>query len=154
MGASVFTKLLLLTSELPEILPYFSEFCGNQSSMKTFSYIQHASCSNHFIDTCPIEKRLNWSASCTSCAQEHELPQSQCGDKREDTLFSWLHIYYAHLAFVRFELSVCRGSLITNFMCHFIHVYMYHLIHFIQTKAYFNVCDSLRSINLPVVSKT
>ena len=31
---------------------------------------------------------------------------------------------------------------------------MYHLIHFIQTKAYCNVGDSLRSINLPGVSKT
>ena len=24
----------------------------------------------------------------TSCAQVHELPQSHCGDNREDTLFS------------------------------------------------------------------
>ena len=29
----------------------------------------------------------------TSCAQVHELPQSHCGDNREGTLFSWLHIY-------------------------------------------------------------
>ena len=42
----------------------------------------------------------------TSCAQVHELPQSHCGDNREGTLFSWLHIYYAHLAFVRFEHSI------------------------------------------------
>ena len=52
--------------------------------------------------------------SCTSCAQVHELPQSDCGDNREGTLFSWLHIYYAHLASVRFEHSVCRGSLMTT----------------------------------------
>ena len=32
--------------------------------------------------------------NCTSCAQEHELPQSPCGDNREDILLSWLHIYY------------------------------------------------------------
>ena len=43
----------------------------------------------------------------TSCAQVHELPQSHCGDNREGTLFSWLHIHYTHLAFVRFEHSVC-----------------------------------------------
>ena len=48
------------------------------------------------------------------CAQVHELPQSHYGDNREGTLFSWLHIYYAHLAFVRFEHSVCRGSLMTE----------------------------------------
>ena len=44
----------------------------------------------------------------------HELPQSHCRDNREGTLFSWLHIYYAHLASVRFEHSVCRGSLMTT----------------------------------------
>ena len=44
-----------------------------------------------------------------TCAQVHELPQSHCGEKREGTLFSWLHICYAHLASVRFEHSVCRG---------------------------------------------
>ena len=45
--------------------------------------------------------------------QVDELPQSHCGHNREGRLFSWLHIYYAHLAFVRFEHSMCRGSLMT-----------------------------------------
>ena len=51
----------------------------------------------------------------TSCAQVHEFPRSHYGDNCEGTLFSWLHIchYYAHLAFVRFEHFVCRGSLMT-----------------------------------------
>ena len=31
-------------------------------------------------------------------------------------LFSWLHIYYAHLASVRFEHSVCRESLMTTYV--------------------------------------
>ena len=31
-------------------------------------------------------------------------------------LFSWLHIYYAHLAFKRFEHSVCPGSLMTTYI--------------------------------------
>ena len=35
----------------------------------------------------------------TSCAQVHELPKSPCGD----IFFMIVHIYYAHLAFVRFE---------------------------------------------------
>ena len=47
-----------------------------------------------------------------------ELPQNHCGDNQDGTLFSLLHIYYAHLAFVRFEHSVCCGSLMT---CIYIH---------------------------------
>ena len=50
----------------------------------------------------------------TSCAQVHELPQSHCGDNREGTLFSLLHLYCTHLASVRFEYSVCCGSLMTT----------------------------------------
>ena len=47
----------------------------------------------------------------TSCAQLHEFPQSHCGDKREGTFSSWIHLCYSHLPFVRFEHSACRGSL-------------------------------------------
>ena len=36
----------------------------------------------------------------------HELPQSHYGDNREGKLFSWLHIYYTHVASVRSEHSV------------------------------------------------
>ena len=52
----------------------------------------------------------------TSCVKMHELQQSDCGDNREGTLFSRLHIYYAHLASVRFEHYVCRGSLLTTYI--------------------------------------
>ena len=38
----------------------------------------------------------------TSCAQRNELPQSYSSNNREGTLFSWLHIVYIYLAFVRF----------------------------------------------------
>ena len=56
-----------------------------------------------------------------SCAQVHELPQSHFGDNREGTLLSWLHVYYTLLASVRFEYSVCRGSLMTSwgYQCNF-----------------------------------
>ena len=37
-------------------------------------------------------------------------------DNWEGTLFSWLHIYYAYLASVRFEHSVCRGSLMITYV--------------------------------------
>ena len=40
------------------------------------------------------------------------LPQRHCGDDQVGTLFSWLHIYYAHLASERSEHSVRHGSLI------------------------------------------
>ena len=52
---------------------------------------------------------------CTSRARVHELPQSH-SDNREGTLFSWLHVNYAHLASMRFEHSVCCGSLMTTYI--------------------------------------
>ena len=65
----------------------------------------------------------------TSCAQVHELRQSHCGDDRKSSLFSWLHIYYVHLASVRFEHSVCRGSLMTT--CVYIYMYCIYYIYYI-----------------------
>ena len=64
-----------------------------------------------------------WLMNRTSCAQVHELPQNHCGDNREGTLFLWLHmhIYYAHLASVKFEHSVCHGPIMTSY----IYVYIY-----------------------------
>ena len=41
------------------------------------------------------------------------MPQSLCGDNWERTLFHD-YIYYAHLASVRFEHSLCSGSLMTT----------------------------------------
>ena len=61
----------------------------------------------------------------TSCAQVHELPRSHCGDNLEGTLFSWLYIYNAHLASVRFEHSVCDGSLMTIYICIYVCIYVY-----------------------------
>ena len=46
----------------------------------------------------------------TSRVQVHELPLRNSGDNWEGTLLLWLHKYYARLASVRFEQSVCRGS--------------------------------------------
>ena len=52
----------------------------------------------------------------TSCGQVHELPQNRCGDSWDSTLFSGLHIFYAQLAFVSFQHSECRGSLMTSYI--------------------------------------
>ena len=60
----------------------------------------------------------------TSCPQVYKLPQSRCGDNRNGTLFSWLQIYNTHLASVRFEYSVCHGSLMTTY-----HIYIYIYIY-------------------------
>ena len=40
-------------------------------------------------------------------------------------MYMYMHIYYAHLASVRFEHSVCRGSLMTTY----IHIYIYILFY-------------------------
>ena len=46
----------------------------------------------------------------------YELPQSSsCGENQEGTLFSGLHICYAHLASVGFEHFVLCGSLMTTY---------------------------------------
>ena len=48
-----------------------------------------------------------------------------CGNNQERKLFSWLHIYYAHLASVRCEHAVCCGSLMTTYV---IHIYVIYFI--------------------------
>ena len=63
-----------------------------------------------------LSKEHNMHDMCMTCHKVHDLPQSHCGDNHEGTLFLWLHIYYAHLAFVKFEHSVCHGSLMTNYV--------------------------------------
>ena len=58
-----------------------------------------------FDNTYLHQDRLLYLQCCPS-AKVHELPQGHCGDNREGTLFLWLHIYYGHLTFVRFEYFV------------------------------------------------
>ena len=49
----------------------------------------------------------------TSPGLVHELPQSDSSDNREGILFSWSHIYYAHLTSARFKHLVLCVSWIT-----------------------------------------
>ena len=67
-----------------------------------------------------------------SCAQVHELAQSHCGDNQEGTLYSWLHIYYTHLASVRFEPSVCHRSLMTTYIMIFALLVEHSLVNWYQ----------------------
>ena len=68
----------------------------------------------------------------TSCAQVHELTQSHYGDNQEGKLFSWLHIYYTHLAYVRFKHSVFRGSLMTTYIMFPAWLVEHSLVHWYQ----------------------
>ena len=61
------------------------------------------------------------------CVQVHELPQSHCDDNQESSLFSWLPIYYAHLASERFEHFMFCGSLMTTYILYIYILYIYIL---------------------------
>ena len=78
----------------------------------------------------------------SSCAQVYELPQSHCGDNPEGTIvFMISYIYYAHLASVRFEHSVCHGSLMTTNLCRclkFEQVALLYKLDVIYSKSIFN----------------
>ena len=53
-----------------------------------------------------------------------------CKINQNGTLFSWLHICYAHLPSVRFEHSMCRGPLslvIYIYTYIYIHIYIYNI---------------------------
>ena len=51
-------------------------------------------------------------------------------------IIALLPIYYAHLAFVRFELSVCRGSLMIIFKYIYIYIYIIYIIYIIIIYIY------------------
>ena len=52
------------------------------------------------------------------CVTVHHVPKYMSCHKATVViiLFSWLRIYYAHLAFVKFEHSVCCGSLMSTYI--------------------------------------
>ena len=61
----------------------------------TYDHLDYAPCSACWAVFASLVPAM---CNCTWYAQVHELPQSFCGDNREGTLFSWLHIYHAPLA--------------------------------------------------------
>ena len=93
----------------------------------------------------------------TSCAQVHEFPQSYCGDNREGTFFLWLHIYYPNLASVRFEHSVCRGSLLTTTITLFALLVEQFLVHWYQqceTVHHVSKCMSFHKAIVVITGRT
>ena len=66
-------------------------------------------------------------APCLACRAVHELLQSHCDNNREGKLFSWLHIYYAYLASVRFEHSVSWITYDHKYIYTYIYIYIYIL---------------------------
>ena len=103
---------------------FFCEIWALCVSWITYDHLYYAPC---FASWALFSLWVSAMCNRTSCAQVLEVPQSHCGDNWEGTLFSWLHTYYVHLASMRFEHSVCRGSLMT--------IYIY--IHIIQDYFYF-----------------
>ena len=57
----------------------------------------------------------------TSYYQAHELPQSHCGDNREGTLFSWLHIYITPILLL-WDLSTLY--VIYRVLCMYVYTYV------------------------------
>ena len=47
-----------------------------------------------------------------SCAWVHELPQNHCGDNREGTLFSWLHIYIYIYIYIHIKRYIKKGFVV------------------------------------------
>ena len=75
---------------------------------------------------------------------------SHCGDNWKGTLFSWLYIFYAHLAFVRFEHSVCCWSIMATYITYITLLALFvecSLVHWHQqcvTKHHVPKCMSCR----------
>ena len=64
----------------------------------------------------------------TSYAQVYELPQSHCGVNRGTYIvFMIAYIYYAHLASMKFEHSVCIGVSWITYDHFYIYIYILHI---------------------------
>ena len=101
----------------------------------TYAYILHVNSCNWAHDALVHMNR-------TSCAQVYELPWGHCGDNQEETLFSWLHMHYAHLAFVRFEHSVIFRFLPNLWRLKFINF----VVKFICSGIYITITGTLQSL--------
>ena len=71
-----------------------------------------------------ITKRHTYNRA--SCAPVHKLPQIRCGDNGEGALFSWLHMWYAYLAFVGLWI-VTLESLISLIIYIYIYIYILYI---------------------------
>ena len=92
---------------------------------------------------------------CPVCPPGAWVATKHCDDNREGTLFSWLHIYYVHLASVRFEHSVYHESLMTThthtdtyIYIHIYIIYIYYIYIYIYIHIYPSVLQ-LRAFELP-----
>ena len=93
---------LIYDTHSTQILQKQEDGCNTYAIMKTMCHpsYYHNECNSctwaHDVWLC-----VNDVGSCcthdawsdTSCAQEHELPQSHCGGNRKGTLFSRLHCF-------------------------------------------------------------
>ena len=89
----------------------------------------------NYENNVPSPLSLQWFCG-NSCTQTvHHVPKCMSCHKATvvitgGILFSWLHIYHAHLVSVRFEHSVCCELLMTTY----IYIYFISLIYSIRMK--------------------
>ena len=76
-----------------------------------------------------------------SCTCAHELHKTILViTGRAHCFHDYIYIYYAHLASVRFQHSVCRGSLMTTYI--YIYIYIYICIYiYIHNQIYFVIIE-------------
>ena len=73
----------------------------------------------------------------SKCMSYHETIVGFKINRRTHCLYFWLHIYYAHLTFVRFEHFVWHESLLRSFSYTYIYVlYIYFILIYIYTYIY------------------
>ena len=96
--------------------------------------VMSVQCHKHCLCTCAPNLHCPISNLHIMCPRVATKPL--CGDKWEGTLFSWLHIYYAHLISVRFEYSVCHGYHLRSF----IYIYVRVCIYVIYVYLYMHIC--------------
>ena len=137
------TKNVELLKGSSNSLTFYKQSCNSYKSYNSSWVVSFTSCCNafrfcywEFLDILEI---LEISLLFYYCAQVNGLPQSSYGDNREGTLFSWLHIYYAHLISVRFEHSVCFESLnwpLNTCILYIIYIHIIYIIYIYNIYIY------------------
>ena len=91
-------------------------------------------CALPVITTLALWQLMYLGTWCTVMCPSAWVATKSLGDNREGTLFSWWHICYAHFASVRFEHSVCCGSLMTTSSVLQLFIYFHCFNFFLKNK--------------------
>ena len=123
----------------PQWLCYNSNTWAHDVSNRTLCVYHVPTCTHNRTSSAQVRELppSHWSAV-------HELPPSHCSDNWDSTLFSLLHIYYPHLASVRFKHFMCCGSLLTTFH----HIYILYICYILC--CYYDECVRQVYHHLPI----